>query len=171
MKDFQNNFIGSEKNFTANEYIAISKEMAALNKLCFKKSKQYLDQETMFNHLKNFKNHVFFDRISLAIIQVSGLEADLITIMVGPAYQKRGVGRKLLNRLIVYLQKLEVRDLFLEVAKNNHAAIKIYNLLGFASCGTRKNYYPFLDDMGRDAELMVCNLYGKNRKFHKKKLQ
>lgn len=171
MEVFTNNFIKLNKNCPERDYIKISKEMAALHLSCFKSARQHSNQETMFYYLKDCKTHVFFDRISLAIIQVSGIEADLLTIMVKPRYQKKGVGRKLLNHVTLYLKELGVKKLFLEVAKNNYEAVSIYNFLGFVSCGTRKNYYPSSDGAVRDAEVMVCNLSTKNGKINKKKLQ
>lgn len=63
-------------------------------------------------------------------------EAELLTIAVGQQYQRQGLARQLLLRVIKQFNKL-----FLEVRPSNLAAISLYEQLGFAVTGRRTHYY------------------------------
>ena len=171
MKYFTNNFLNFPICNSPKDYLTISREMASLHSSFFENSKNYLSQKSMYHYLKEDKTHVFCNKISLAIIQVSGLEADLITIGVDPNNQRKGIGSRLLKLVSLYLKDLKVNNLFLEVACNNEAAIKIYTKFGFKACGIRKNYYPKYNGIESDASVMVSNVSRKNGKLDKKKLQ
>ena len=145
--------------------------MASLYFSCFKNSKTHFNEVDMFSYLKSTKSHVFYNEITLSIIQVSGLEADLITLLVKPDQQKKGFGTNLLNLATLYLKHLGIQQLYLEVAMDNIAALKIYDKSGFTYCGTRKNYYLEYNGVSKNASIMVCNLSRKNGKLDKKKLQ
>jgi ribosomal-protein-alanine N-acetyltransferase len=65
-------------------------------------------------------------------------EYEIHTIGVDPAYQGRGIGRRMLDDL------LEVADggvIFLEVRTDNEPAIALYESVGFTRIGLRKRYY------------------------------
>jgi len=65
-------------------------------------------------------------------------EYEVHTIGVDPAYQGRGIGRRLLNEL------LDVADggvVHLEVRTDNEAAIALYRSVGFTDVGVRQRYY------------------------------
>ncbi|BCI51940.1 ribosomal-protein-alanine acetyltransferase [Mycolicibacterium litorale] len=75
-------------------------------------------------------------------------EYEIHTIGVDPAYQGRGIGRRMLEML------LEVADdgvIFLEVRTDNEPAIALYESVGFARVGLRKRYYRI---SGADAYTM-----------------
>ncbi|HSH85413.1 MAG TPA: ribosomal protein S18-alanine N-acetyltransferase [Guyparkeria sp.] len=77
----------------------------------------------------------------------------LLNLCVAPAAQRRGVGRFLLDRLLMSAHAAEASCLLLEVRMSNRAAIALYESTGFADIGYRKAYYPAPD--GReDARLM-----------------
>ncbi len=171
MKYFTNNFLNFPSCNNPTDYLEISIKMASLHSTLFEHSNNHLSQKSMYYYLQNDKIHVFCNKISIAIIQVSGIEADLITIGIDPNKQGKGVGSKLLELLSLYLKELNVQNLFLEVACNNIAAIKTYTTIGFKPCGIRKNYYPKINEIESDASVMVCNLSRKNGKLDKKKLQ
>ena len=145
--------------------------MADLHSLCFKDIKKAFNEESMLSFLTDEKTHVFYDEISLAIIQVAGSEADLITLAVDPNQHQKGIASNLLHLVLSYLKGLNVKELFLEVAISNVAALKLYNNFGFRTCGVRKNYYSNDNCTTTDAATMVYNLSRKNGKFNKKKLQ
>ena len=171
MKYFKNNFLNVPVYNKPQDYIKISEEMAAIHSLCFKNSKHHLSQKSMYYYLKETKTHVFYNKISIAIIQVTDFEADLITIGVNPNNQGKGIGSKLLELISLYLKDLKVNNLFLEVDSNNNTAIKIYSNIGFKACGIRKNYYQKCNGIQSDASVMVYNVSRKNGKLDKKKLQ
>ncbi len=65
-------------------------------------------------------------------------EYEIHTIGVDPAFQGRGIGRRMLDEL------LEIASggvVFLEVRTDNAAAIGLYESVGFATMGRRKRYY------------------------------
>lgn len=79
---------------------------------------------------------------AFAITQVVLDEATLFNIAVDPDWQRQGLGRQLLEHLIVELEKRDVLTLWLEVRASNHAAIALYESLGFNEATIRRNYYP-----------------------------
>lgn len=94
---------------------------------------------------------------AFAITQVVLDEATLFNIAVDPAFQRRGLGRALLEHLISELEKRDVLTLWLEVRASNSAAIALYESLGFNEATIRRNYYPTAD--GReDAVIMALPL-------------
>ena len=80
-------------------------------------------------------------------------EAEIITIATRPAMRRRGVARQLLDRQIAQLASEGVRQLFLEVAVTNTAALGLYASAGFREAGRRKGYYR-RGDSAEDAIVM-----------------
>ena len=77
-------------------------------------------------------------------------ETDITTVAVPPALRGRGTGRALVRAL---LDKVG-GTVYLEVRKSNTPARALYAALGFAECGTRKNYY---ESPREDAVLCRCD--------------
>ena len=71
---------------------------------------------------------------------ISG-EGFLCNIAMLPAYRERGGARLLLESLIAHGREDGMRSLSLEVRRSNEAAIRLYEQLGFALAGERKNFY------------------------------
>jgi [ribosomal protein S18]-alanine N-acetyltransferase len=65
-------------------------------------------------------------------------EYEVHTIGVDPAYQGRGIGRRLLGELLKFADGGVV---YLEVRTDNEAAIALYTSVGFEQIGLRKRYY------------------------------
>jgi [ribosomal protein S18]-alanine N-acetyltransferase len=65
-------------------------------------------------------------------------EYEVHTIGVDPAYQGRGVGRRLLDELLNLTAGAVVH---LEVRTDNAPAIALYRSVGFAEVGLRRRYY------------------------------
>ena len=94
---------------------------------------------------------------AFAITQVVLDEASLFNIAVDPAWQRRGLGRQLLQHLIDELIKRDVLTLWLEVRASNLPAIALYQQLEFNQVSRRPNYYPTAS--GReDAIIMALTL-------------
>lgn len=68
-------------------------------------------------------------------------EAELLTIAVEPARRGQGLGRALLEAVIVHAAALGAAQLHLEVAVDNAAALALYERAGFARAGRRRGYY------------------------------
>ena len=64
-------------------------------------------------------------------------EYEIHTIGVDPDYQRRGIGRAMMDRLLNWAEGV----VFLEVRTDNEAAITLYQSLGFVTVGLRKRYY------------------------------
>jgi ribosomal-protein-alanine N-acetyltransferase len=88
-----------------------------------------------------------------ALGQTAADEAEVLTIAVAPWSRRQGVGRALLKALIEMSAARGARDLFLEVAADNRAAIQLYLRAGFARVGTRPGYYARADS-AMDAVMM-----------------
>ena len=68
-------------------------------------------------------------------------ETDMMNIAVHPDFRRQGVARALILALIGELKKRGSRCLTLEVRASNDPARALYESLGFAHVGTRRNYY------------------------------
>jgi ribosomal-protein-alanine N-acetyltransferase len=91
---------------------------------------------------------------AFAITQVVLDEASLFNIAVDPAFQRRGLGRQLLQHLIDGLIKRDVLTLWLEVRASNLPAIALYEQLGFNQVSRRPNYYPTAS--GREDAILMA---------------
>lgn len=70
-------------------------------------------------------------------------EADITNVAVEETLRGRGVGYRMMTKLLELGEKRGVRAFTLEVRQSNYAAIALYEKLGFVSCGLRKNFYEF----------------------------
>lgn len=69
--------------------------------------------------------------------RVAPFEYEIHTIGVDPAYQRHGIGRAMMARLLDEVDGV----VYLEVRTDNDAAIALYQSLGFVTVGVRKRYY------------------------------
>ena len=102
-------------------------------------------------------NHYVAARDARALVGYGGIsrlgrkapyEYEIHTIGVDPAYQGRGIGRAMLDRL---LQIAGTDTVYLEVRTDNAPAIGLYESVGFVKMGVRKRYYRI---SGADAYTM-----------------
>lgn len=77
-------------------------------------------------------------------------EFEIHTIAVDPSYQRKGLGRALMNEL-TEIADAHDGELFLEVRTDNDPAIALYTAFGFATLGVRRGYYQ---PSGADAYTM-----------------
>jgi ribosomal-protein-alanine N-acetyltransferase len=68
-------------------------------------------------------------------------EAELMTIAVAPKARGAGLGARMLRHHLGRLAALGIRHVFLEVAEDNRAALRLYAAFGFAEVGRRAGYY------------------------------
>ena len=73
--------------------------------------------------------------------QIAADEAEILSIGVAPEFQRRGLGRRLVEGLARAVKRAETKRLFLEVAADNDAAFALYHSLGFTAVGMRRGYY------------------------------
>ena len=79
--------------------------------------------------------------VGFIVGQLAADEAEILTLGVSKEWQRRGIGRRLVEALGRAAGKAEARRLYLEVAAGNAAALALYKRLGFEECGRRKGYY------------------------------
>ena len=82
-------------------------------------------------------------------------QAELETIAVASAFQRRGLAWKLFALLAGELHTAQVTELLLEVRASNCAALGLYLRLGFVETGRRPRYYQ---NPVEDAVLMRLRL-------------
>jgi ribosomal-protein-alanine N-acetyltransferase len=87
------------------------------------------------------------------LARAAGGEAEILTLAVAPKSRRGGIGRALVQEAATHAQGLGAGVLFLEVAKDNEAARKLYSGLGFKPVGLRKAYFD-----GKDAEVLKAAL-------------
>ena len=68
-------------------------------------------------------------------------EADITNVSVDAASRRDGVGESMLQELMRRGAQKGIKAFTLEVRESNLAAISLYQKLGFASAGIRKNFY------------------------------
>ncbi|MDO4632788.1 MAG: ribosomal protein S18-alanine N-acetyltransferase [Eubacteriales bacterium] len=68
-------------------------------------------------------------------------EADITNVAVKESARRQNAGKKMLTELIHRGEQDGIEAFTLEVRKSNIPALRLYETLGFASCGVRKNFY------------------------------
>ena len=84
-------------------------------------------------------------------------EAELLTIGVAAAQQRKGLGRAILGSMLDVARKRNIKRVFLEVRVSNAAAIALYHGAGFEKIGVRRGYYNNANG-SEDAITMACEL-------------
>ena len=107
----------------------------------------------------NSKNSIYFvAKANQNIVGFAGMkiildEAEIMNIVAKKDFRNQGIGKLLLNRIILEAKNKKLKKLHLEVNENNKIAIHIYESFGFIQDGKRKNYYN-----DKNAILMSKNL-------------
>ncbi|MBR6224011.1 MAG: ribosomal protein S18-alanine N-acetyltransferase [Lachnospiraceae bacterium] len=79
--------------------------------------------------------------VGLCGILVAVDSADILTIAVGEAVRRHGIGRMLLDKLASAAREKGVLSIILEVRASNKGAIVFYEEYGFERISVRYNYY------------------------------
>ena len=80
--------------------------------------------------------------IGHGILSVAAGECHLLNVCIHPQSQSRGLGRRMVEHLLVQATRKRAERIFLEVRPSNEVAIKLYQSMGFVQLGLRKGYYP-----------------------------
>jgi len=68
-------------------------------------------------------------------------EAEVLTIATDPAQRRKGLARSVLQRAEEQARDGGAKEIFLEVAEDNLAAISLYTSSGYRQIGRRPGYY------------------------------
>ncbi|MDD7114103.1 MAG: ribosomal protein S18-alanine N-acetyltransferase [Lachnospiraceae bacterium] len=79
-------------------------------------------------------------------------EADITNVAVSPVMRKKGIGKQLIQQLLIRADQKQINRIFLEVRVSNEAAICLYQNAGFKEIDRRKGYY---EKPREDAFIMV----------------
>jgi len=80
--------------------------------------------------------------LGYGVMSVAAGEAQILNLCVDPPWQGRGLGRRMLERLIEDARRMSADTAFLEVRASNHPAKALYLSCGFNEIGIRRGYYP-----------------------------
>lgn len=129
-------------------------EMAALHAVSFTIPRPWSEAE--FQDLLLAPGvFVCVDIDGFALGRLAGPEVELLTLAVHPNARRQGKGRKLLRDFAIHARENGAKQVFLEVAKDNLAAITLYTDCGYKEVGHRKNYYA--GPTGRKITALVMN--------------
>lgn len=92
--------------------------------------------------------------VGYGIVMLSGVEAHVLNLCVHPGYQRRGIGRLMLNHLTQISRESGADTILLEVRQSNIVAIQLYLSADFHELGVRSGYYP--DHNGREDALILA---------------
>lgn len=138
--------------------VAFSSVLAALHERAFPVKERW-NVEAFENLLRSSGVSALLachDEVPVGFVLVRSVldEAETLTLAVDPAFQRKGVGRALLEKLFCVLREREIIRLFLEVSVRNEAARALYTAAGLVTMGRRRRYYPD----GSDAEVMAAEI-------------
>ena len=78
------------------------------------------------------------------LCQATSDECEILTIGVLSQWRRQGLADRMLQGLVIKVQEIGARKIFLEVAADNVAAKALYQAEGFKEVGRRSGYYPGL---------------------------
>lgn len=79
--------------------------------------------------------------IGFAGAWIIACEGQITNVAVHPNFRGQGISKKLMETLLLDLEKNNCKDITLEVRESNEIAINLYKQFGFISEGLRKNFY------------------------------
>ena len=127
--------------------------------------KKCVDNESIQFSLEDFKRFqksanvkIEKEQNCIAILGLTDREVEIYFIGVAESLRGRGLGKKLLKRIISFSKNYGADFLVLEVGIKNIPAKNMYLSLNFIECGIRKNYYTSSSGSREDAIIMKLNL-------------
>ena len=68
-------------------------------------------------------------------------EAEILYLSVHPSFKRKGLGKKLIYKIIKVCKNEDINRIFLEVSQKNKQALSFYDYFGFETISVRKKYY------------------------------
>lgn len=81
------------------------------------------------------------DTRCMVLIRTIVDEAEILTLATDPAYRRQGLAYDVLQQAEAECAKTGARQVFLEVAEDNIAALGLYGKAGYKQVGRRPGYY------------------------------
>lgn len=91
--------------------------------------------------------------LGYGITMMSPEEAHILTLGVSANWQKRGLGKMLIEYFTNYARLENAKSIWLDVRKSNQGAVSLYQKMGFIHVAIRKGYYPAM--WGREDALVM----------------
>ncbi len=91
--------------------------------------------------------------IGYGVMSVAVDECHILNVCTHANWQRHGLGRKMISRLLSLARQHGAETAFLEVRVSNLRALRLYEQLGFTQVGRRKGYYPAV--RGREDALVL----------------
>jgi ribosomal protein S18 acetylase RimI-like enzyme len=112
---------------------------------------------TQWNSAKSIGYLALDDRAAVGIAagilnQTEASRADLVSMWVAPTHRRKGIGRMLVDAVVVWARSQNAQGLWLLVTSNNHTAINFYQRLGFSLTGKTEPYR-------NDPSLLNCEMH------------
>jgi [ribosomal protein S18]-alanine N-acetyltransferase len=92
------------------------------------------------------------------LAQVAADECEILSIGSLSSVRRKGLARALLMAADKAAHRLGAREMYLEVAEDNDAALTLYRSAGFVIIGRRAKYYLRADGTGLDAVMLRATL-------------
>jgi ribosomal-protein-alanine N-acetyltransferase len=135
-----------------------AKSLEELDKLCFSTAVRFNRYDLVYYlSLKQAIGlaKIIDEHLHGFVIAVRTYEdiANVVTLDVHPKSRRHSIGSELIQELKVVLKENTITKITLQVAVDNHAAIKFYQKHGFKITNKLRGYYPTTDGLQ-----MVCIL-------------
>jgi len=92
--------------------------------------------------------------IGYCVMMVGVGEAHLLNLSIASPWQRRGLGRHMVEHLLALARGWGVREVLLEVRPSNTAARALYGNMGFRELARRRDYYPA--ERGREDAIVMA---------------
>jgi [ribosomal protein S18]-alanine N-acetyltransferase len=96
--------------------------------------------------------------VGLILGRLAADEAELLTLGVHQGHRRHGIARRLVEAFTHAAKRAGGKRLFLEVGRNNAAAVALYQGLGFRQVGLRRGYYEHAGQRRDDAFVLALAL-------------
>jgi ribosomal-protein-alanine N-acetyltransferase len=126
------------------------RRLSELHRECFPDKPWPADE---FAGLQKSGCEIIMSENAFVVWRAAAGEAEIITIGVRPSMRGTGIASALLAAIENESRKGNIKKIFLEVASDNAAAIKLYEAAGFAKIGVRPKYYGVVDAIAMAKEL------------------
>ncbi len=110
-----------------------------------------LSENILESELKNNNNYFITAKLSNKVVGYAGVSyvldsADLISIVVDKEHTHMKIATNMLENIISFCNKNNIKEILLEVRKSNMAAQSLYLKFGFEIISIRKKYYNNTED-------------------------